>query len=297
MGPTRAATQAEGALWLELPVGRCGHRDGGLQVATRLPVGGGVGGFARAVGVCGSSDRRLLWQPAPSLNRLAELWLRLSCGFGFGWGLNRSAASGQSGNGAAAQMWQLPAEQPIVHSALWSADCRRALAQVGSGLCARIFRWRRPRTVRALRSGIMGLHTGGCARNRGCAVALGLAVLGTRGLAFGRVRRRWSLANLLEPADTADEPLFDPTFPQLAADVGEVPFVSSPRRLPCEKTTVGGDAVESEDVAELAVVVVDASSFEKVLRRSQGAGDGHADGRRSRLRGELFMYRGGGGLD
>jgi hypothetical protein len=50
LGPTRAATQAEGALWLELPVGRCGHRDGGLQVATRLPVGGGVGGFARAVG-------------------------------------------------------------------------------------------------------------------------------------------------------------------------------------------------------------------------------------------------------
>ena len=98
--PAWAATQAEGALWLELPVGRCGHRDGGLQVATRLPVGGWVCGFARAVGVCGSSDRRLLWQPAPSLNKMAELWLRLSSGFGFGWGLNRSAASGRCGNGA-----------------------------------------------------------------------------------------------------------------------------------------------------------------------------------------------------
>ena len=105
LGPTRAATQAEGALWLELPADTV--TSGGLQVATRLPVGGGVGGFARAVSVCGSSDRRLLlWQPAPSLNKLAELWLRLSCGFGFGWGLNRSAASAQTGNGAAAQMWQ-----------------------------------------------------------------------------------------------------------------------------------------------------------------------------------------------
>jgi hypothetical protein len=107
-------TEAKGALWPELPVGRCGHRDGGLQVATRLPVGGGVGGFARAVGwgplrcvcVVAQIDDLILWQPAPSLNRPAELWLRLSCGFGFGWVLNRSAASAQTGNGAAAQMWQ-----------------------------------------------------------------------------------------------------------------------------------------------------------------------------------------------
>ena len=51
LGRTRAAIPAEGARWLEMPVGRCGHRDSGLQFATHLLVGGG-GTVAGAPSVC-----------------------------------------------------------------------------------------------------------------------------------------------------------------------------------------------------------------------------------------------------
>ena len=74
---TRAAIQAasEGAQWLEMPVGRChgGHRDGGLQVATRLLVGGGVAGFARAV----------VFLPSRGANREPPYDLHLKLKFGF----------------------------------------------------------------------------------------------------------------------------------------------------------------------------------------------------------------------